>query len=492
MVFFRYLPQGRGFLFFLAFSFFTGALNAGELLLPRSERSPALNTRIRFWQDIFTSVSKLQCVLHDAEDLDIKYEMVTLVGDAKLDEKKMDLARAKVEELLQRLIDKEEDDYSDEEFGWYGKLHQPSKQQLAILKTQIRCQQGVSEMFRTGLIRSQKYIGEIRRIFAARNLPTDLAYLPHLESSFNHLAESKAGAVGLWQFIKETGKRYLKINYLLDERRDPISSTKAAARLMQANYDALETWALAITAYNYGRNGMRRAVSQIGSQDLDVIIENHQSPYFGFASKNFFAAFLAVIDIAKQQDEYFSSLPNVKPYRFSVVLLSESTAFSDVITATQLTVKQFFELNPMVRTYAAQHNLYLPRNYELRVPVQPQNKIDRMQRALRHLNQKHAHAKQSKNHYRVKPGETLLGIAIRNRISLDTLLSMNNIAESTPLQVNQKLIIPLGTSFHRVRRGQNLSSIALHYKTSLNKLMAVNNISPPALLRIGQKLIIPH
>lgn len=110
-------------------------------------------------------------------------------------------------------------------------------------------------------------------------------------------ARSKAGAVGLWQFIKATGKRYLTITRRRDDRRDPIRATEAAARLLKHNYEALGSWPLAITAYNHGKEGMLAARVAVGSSAIEDIISGYTGPRFGFASRNFYAEFLAALEV---------------------------------------------------------------------------------------------------------------------------------------------------------------------------------------------------
>ena len=149
------------------------------------------------------------------------------------------------------------------------------------------------DRFREGLIRSGAYVDQIKEIFRSYGLPSDLAYLPHVESSFNPKAYSKFGAAGLWQFMRSTGKRFLEIDYTLDERRDPIRASHAAARLLKENYKALGTWPMAITAYNHGLAGMMRATRSKGN--YEAIFKQYRSRLFKFASRNFYSEFLAAV-----------------------------------------------------------------------------------------------------------------------------------------------------------------------------------------------------
>ena len=102
----------------------------------------------------------------------------------------------------------------------------------------------------------------MQQIFRDRSLPIELTYLPIVESSYDINARSNVGALGMWQFMRATGRQYMRVDRSIDERRDPIESTRAAAAFLQQSYETLGNWPLAITAYNYGPGGMSRAVRQ--------------------------------------------------------------------------------------------------------------------------------------------------------------------------------------------------------------------------------------
>jgi membrane-bound lytic murein transglycosylase D len=144
-------------------------------------------------------------------------------------------------------------------------------------------------------------------ILRRHNVPEELAALPLVESSFNPHARSKAGAVGLWQFIRATGKNYLSITRQRDDRRDPIRATEAAARLLKHNYEALGSWPLAIMAYNHGKEGIQAARTAVGRSAVEVIIAQYDGPRFGFASRNFYPEFLAALNSSSPPS---SSRPN--------------------------------------------------------------------------------------------------------------------------------------------------------------------------------------
>lgn len=137
-----------------------------------------------------------------------------------------------------------------------------------------------------------------------------------MESSFENRALSNAGAAGIWQFTRGTGRLYLTVSRKVDERLNPEKATRAAVRLLSDNYAALGSWPLAITAYNHGRGGMMRAQNEVGS-DLTKVIDEYQGPLFGYASMNFYSEFLAAVDVYKNYEQYFGQLvldqPTTKP-----------------------------------------------------------------------------------------------------------------------------------------------------------------------------------
>ena len=169
-------------------------------------------------------------------------------------------------------------------------------------------------MFANGVLRSRALLEAIRAELRDVSIPEAIAYLPHVESSFDAEAISPAGAIGLWQLMPETARRYLRVDEEVDERLQPAKATRAAAAYLRTAHDALGSWPLAITAYNYGLNGTRRAVDALGTRDLGTLIERHESPAFGFAVKNFYVQFLAAAHVAMNQPYYFPEMRRWEVY----------------------------------------------------------------------------------------------------------------------------------------------------------------------------------
>src|SRR2546428_10150378 len=172
-----------------------------------------------------------------------------------------------------------------------------------------------------GLKRSGRYMQHIEQIFREKNLPVELGYLPLVESSFDVHARSVVGATGMWQFMRATGKEFrLRIDRIMDERKDPLESTRAAAALLDQNYQALGNWPLALTAYNYGAGGLARAVAEIQSDNLVELIQNYNHPYWGFAPKNFYAECLPAVVDAKNMHKYS---PGLEPHPAQKINMGE-------------------------------------------------------------------------------------------------------------------------------------------------------------------------
>src|SRR4029453_16990791 len=197
----------------------------------------------------------------------------------------------------------------------------PTPSDYRDAKDELRFQLGQRDKFRDGLVRSGAYEEQMRAVFRENGLPDDLALLPHVESSFNVRAYSKYGAAGVWEFMRGTGRRFMKVDYVIDERLDPITATRAAARLLGENYALLGTWPLALTPYNHGAAGMGRAVRQLGTTDIDQIVANYDSRTFGFASRNFYAQFLAARKVISHYESYFGPVKRDTPQAMDVVAL---------------------------------------------------------------------------------------------------------------------------------------------------------------------------
>lgn len=318
------------------------------------------------------------------------------------------------------------------------------EQGLAVDEKRVRVQRGVKERFTAGLQLSRKYLEQMQQIFRDEGLPVEIAYLPLVESSFNVHARSRVGALGMWQFMSRTGRRFLRVGPLLDERRDPLESTRAAARYLKQSYEALGNWPLAITAYNHGTEGMLRAVAAVGSRDLMEIIRRYESPTFGFASKSFYAEFLAALELAKRSEEFFPYLEYHPPFPLEEVEVARPVALAALLKRANVERAQFLEWNPALSPRI--HDI--PKGYRIKVPPERLEAVlaayhwiagspGRPSKAVS-VSQDGA----SWTRHRVAPGETLSQIAKVYRISVEEIQQANELASAHLIAAGQHLKIP--------------------------------------------------
>ncbi|HEY6453136.1 MAG TPA: transglycosylase SLT domain-containing protein, partial [Steroidobacteraceae bacterium] len=241
-------------------------------------------------------------------------------------------------------------------------------QRLADAVDDVRFQLGQSDRFRAGLLRAGRWETHIGQVLANLGLPPQIAALPHVESSFDPSAHSKVGAAGLWQFMRSTGRRFLRIDSAVDERLDPFRETEAAAQLLSYNYRLLGTWPLAITAYNHGAEGMLRAREELGTDDIVRILRDYHSPTFGFASRNFYVSFLAALTIAQDPEKYFGPLDRGSETPFVEVKLTTGASSAVLERALGIDRDALRALNPALRPPVWSGQRSIPAGYVVRLP----------------------------------------------------------------------------------------------------------------------------
>ena len=275
----------------------------------------SLKPNVEFWIHVFARLEGGSGVLHDDEDLSIIYQtLYDLPRDRERRRSLISRKRSYYKGILERLARGKRQGLTRDERRVLAMFE--GKQTAAAFRKaveQVRFQGGIREAFRAGLVRSGAYLPVIEPIFERAGLPKELTLLPHVESSFRNDARSRSGAAGLWQFMPSTGRRFLRVNSRVDERHDVRLATIAATKLLRENYKLLGTWPLAITAYNHGAWGMKKAVARTGTKDIGKIVHRYRGRAFGFASRNFYAEFLAAVHVAKNYERYFGSIRFAKP-----------------------------------------------------------------------------------------------------------------------------------------------------------------------------------
>jgi peptidoglycan lytic transglycosylase D len=405
----------------------------------------ATQPAVAFWLSIYTQYTLTQGVIHDSRYPEIVYDIIELkhpdaAGAYRTNDHRMRRARATYRHILDRLIQTPDCDDPDVKrvADMFGPPVMPD--QLKKAKRRIRCQVGQRDRFRDGLVRSAAYIDRIRTIFRNADLPEDLAYLPHVESSFNYQAHSKSGAVGIWQFTRRTGRHYLQINAALDERLDPIRASEAAADLLKTNYRRLESWPLAITAYNHGISGMRRAKRR--HKTYAAIFQNYRSRRFRFASRNFYPEFLAAREAAKNSHRYFCDLPPSTGQQTFQVASDGFAPFNAVSAHFKLDSNLLHHLNPALRPSVIRGLQDIPAGYPIRLPTHEwQYRLAynaRIPHTLLGTRQKPCPV------YRVRKGDTISSIAQRHNLSVVDVVAANNLSKrGNRIFVNQKLRLPI-------------------------------------------------
>ncbi len=306
----------------------------------------------------------------------------------------------------------------------------------------VRFQLGQADRFRAGLIRAGAYEAHIAETLANMGLPAELSALPHVESSFDPEAYSKAGAAGLWQFMRSTGRRFMRIDATVDERMDPYRSTVAAAQLLQFNYDLLGTWPLALTAYNHGAAGMRRAKEKQGTDDIVTIIRTHQSRTFGFASRNYYVAFLAALEIDRDPEKYFGALTRraeVKTQPFELPAYVPVSALERTLGVDRQTLRA---LNPSLTAAVWSGERHVPRGFVLRLPEESAAAADPGVRLASLAPGERFDAQKVDRTYRVRTGDTLSRIASANGTTVAALMRLNDLRSANQVRVGRVLQLP--------------------------------------------------
>lgn len=375
---------------------------------------PELKDAFEFWKLIFTQFGYHDLVFFDPRE-PLKIYKVVRVEEGKS-------SQAVIEAERKSIL--EEHGLSEEE-------------------GRIRVQRGVRERFAMGLSRSGKYLEQMRGILQEEGVPVELAYLPLVESAFDVQARSRVGAVGLWQFMPRTGKRFLRVGRTIDERKDPIQSTRAAARYLKENYRRLGNWPLAITAYNHGAEGILRGVREVGSSELAEIVKSYQGPAFGFASKNFYTEFLAAVEVARRSEEFFPNIQYHPRLTFEELELERPLSIAALLKRTNVSRSEFLEWNPALGRRLEQ----IPGWYRVKVPAE-------------------------------KSGFFQAALGLRGNPA--TVVSAQ--AEGA-----DGSWIP-----HRVVRGETLSHLAKQYGIPVQVIQRANGIPAPHLITVGQHLKIPQ
>ncbi|MFK7825396.1 MAG: lytic transglycosylase domain-containing protein [Oligoflexales bacterium] len=234
----------------------------------------------------------------------------------------------------------------------------------------IRSQAGLANEFIVAANRAQKYLPFMEKTFKDEGIPPIITRLAFVESMFNLKARSRVGASGIWQFMPQTAKKYMRINRLVDERNSPFKATRGAAKLMARNHQVLKAWPLAITAYNHGQGGMKRAIKQVGSRDLGRIIDRYHSKSFRYASKNFYAEFRAAVNTYNRLLNENKVDTKQKSLSLTSLTLKKPLSIAQILKKTPLKKNILAEFNRGLRasSFTRYRHHKLPKYFELFLP----------------------------------------------------------------------------------------------------------------------------
>ena len=271
----------------------------------------------------------------------------------------------------------------------------------------------------------------------------------------------------------------------------------------------MQSWPLAITAYNHGLQGMKRAQKKHGSNFVRII-ENHKSRTFGFASKNFYAEFLAALHVVKNQDKYFPNLVIKKPMSMVSFTLPDYIGIRTAMNYFDMSREEIAKTNPALRRPVLNGEKLIPKGFVFQAPSR---KVDNMFARYNQIPQKVKHSSQLRSKwYTVRRGDTLSGVALRFGTTVRSLKGSNNIGGRNRIYVGQVLQLPGGKFRHRpsfqlaklnsenfsaklvsykVRRHDNLSKIAKRFDTDVNHLARINRFKNPDSLYPGQRIKVP-
>ena len=500
------------------------SLAAQVQAIPRPE---GIQQDVNFWIRVYTEVTTNEGFLHDERNLAVVYDTIRFSngGSSKERQRLVDDRRDRHIEALRRIIaalptEAEREALSAEDkriLALWGP--NPSPIILKEALGRIRFQLGQADRFKEGLIRSSSWETHIAETFANQGLPSELAVLPHVESSFNAAAYSKVGAAGLWQFMRSTGKRYMRIDDAVDERLDPYRSTEAAAQLLAYNYRVLGSWPLALTAYNHGAAGMRRAKESVGTDDFVKINRTYTSRTFGFASRNFFPSFLAALTIDENPEKYFGPLQRRPEQKFHEITMPAYVRLATLERVLDLDREQLRVLNPGWRPTIFNGTRLVPKGYRLRLPVDTaETWTADLLRARLPANELYAGQVTPRTH-RIRKGESMAGIAQRYGMTATRLAEINRMSPNATLRAGRHLQLPeqlprlLNASasapapaataaspenataatapaddFYVVRRGDSLTVIAARVRVPEAQLLRMNSLKDPDRLYEGQRL----
>ncbi|MFH1727916.1 MAG: transglycosylase SLT domain-containing protein [Pseudomonadota bacterium] len=323
-----------------------------------------LKDRVNFWINIYTRYYAWQSVLHDTKYPDIAY----IVVDNRDSKQNKSAVKNHYNKILLSLHKNKYPNTIEERriYNLFANVFEKNK--FLNASKRLRYQDGMRNSFYKGLVRSGKYLEMMEKVFIANKIPVELTRIAFVESMFNTNAYSTAQAVGIWQFMEATGQQFMTINSLVDERKDPFISTVGAAKLLKANFKTLKNWELAVTAYNHGASGLKKACDKYYTKSLSHLINNYKGNTFGFASKNFYSSFLAALIVERNANFYFGKVNRLAPEKYEILEIKDKIFLSSILKKTGQHLNNIKNLNPALKRTVLSSAKPIPKGYRLRLP----------------------------------------------------------------------------------------------------------------------------
>lgn len=326
--------------------------------------------QIRFWRRVYTEVPSDQALIHDSINLARVYQVVES-SPAKIEASKKEI-RATFEKIYQLNSGRKSIDASRLNPGeqiLYEILdanEDPRAYQFAADPDRIRAQMGQRDLLENAFSISKQYLPRMEEMFIEEGVPPELTRLPFVESGFVSQAKSKVGATGIWQFMPKTASKDLRVNDAIDERYDPLKSTRAAARFLKSNYKLLKSWSLSVMAYHHGPALVLKATRQLKTDDPLKIIQIFKHPNFQFASRNYLFEFLAMLDVNTLHELFFKVEP-IKLPDFITISLPHAVKMKDLLSHYRLSESTTQVLNPHFREPIWKNTTKIPAHYPIRI-----------------------------------------------------------------------------------------------------------------------------
>lgn len=313
---------------------------------------PPLKNEVNFWIKIYTQYTTTQGLFHKAGDIDSILGEIDLT-DVYLNPKWGPIRR----ELEAKIVIERQRKFIARKFG----IKDP--------KT-VRLQMGLKDRMKKAIFESGKYLPMMEQIFEENNIPKELTRVVFVESSFNTEARSKVGASGLWQIMPNVGRKYKYIHKSYDKRDHPKYATKLAADIFKQNYRILSSWPLAVTSYNFGVGSMMKVRKKMGITEANKIFASENvKKHIGFASRNFYATFLAALHVESHSNLYFGEPFMVaKPLTMDYIYLVKDTKYDELMQKYKLDHKEFKALNIHIESKFLKKGRIVPKGTLLTVP----------------------------------------------------------------------------------------------------------------------------